>query len=319
MIKATNMKIKKLIIATLLIAMMTGCKQNQTTLLSGQDVYADILTRTGGRKTANEILMPSYDGTDIISSDIASINITHSQDGYIIFTYTGTADKVIFQITQPDGTRYPYPINDNTPKVLSLVSGSGEYKFAVLEHTGDNKYVTSLSKTQDIAIKDEFTAFLFPNQYTDYNTDSECILIARKISDHSETDLTFVSNVFNYIIADITYDYDLAENIGTNYIPNPDATFQSKKGICFDYASLMASMLKSQRIPTKVEVGYAGTAYHAWISVYLEETGWVNNIIEFNGDTWEFMDPTIAANNASNKKTQSLIGDGTSYTVQYHY
>lgn len=42
-------------------------------------------------------------------------------------------------------------------------------------------------------------------------------------------------------------------------------------------------MLRSQRIPTRLEVGYMGDVYHAWISIYTKETGWVNGIIEFDG------------------------------------
>ena len=34
----------------------------------------------------------------------------------------------------------------------------------------------------------------------------------------------------------------------------------------------MTGMLRSQGIPSKLVVGYAGTAYHAWISVWTEET-----------------------------------------------
>ena len=64
------------------------------------------------------------------------------------------------------------------------------------------------------------------------------------------------------------------------------------KGICFDYASLMAALLRSQGIPTKLVVGYSGDAYHAWISVYLDEIGWVDKIIEFDGKSWSLIDPT---------------------------
>ena len=42
----------------------------------------------------------------------------------------------------------------------------------------------------------------------------------------------------------------------------------------------MSAMLRSQRIPTKLDVGYSGDVYHAWISCYVTEVGWVDNIIE---------------------------------------
>ena len=67
------------------------------------------------------------------------------------------------------------------------------------------------------------------------------------------------------------------------------------------------------------KVGYAGTAYHAWISVYIKDIGWIDNIIQFDGKNWSFMDPTVAANKDNSEEMKKLIGDGTTYTVQYHY
>ncbi len=59
----------------------------------------------------------------------------------------------------------------------------------------------------------------------------------------------------------------------------------------------MASLLRSVKVPTKLVVGYSGSAYHAWISGSIEETGWVDNIIQFDGVNWSLMDPTIASSN----------------------
>ena len=54
-------------------------------------------------------------------------------------------------------------------------------------------------------------------------------------------------------------------------------------------------MLRSQGIPTRLEVGYAGTVYHAWISTYIKDVGWINGIIQFNGSGWTLIDPTTAS------------------------
>lgn len=94
--------------------------------------------------------------------------------------------------------------------------------------------------------------------------------------------------------------------------------FLPKKGICFDYAALMTSMLRSQNIPTKLEVGYSGDAYHAWISTYIDDKGWVDDIIQFDGDTWQIMDPTLAATNDS-AAVKKYVGDGSHYVVKYTY
>ena len=97
-------------------------------------------------------------------------------------------------------------------------------------------------------------------------------------------------------IQNISYDEEKAQNVSYGYLPNVDDTLASGTGICFDYAALMTAMLRSQNIPTKLEVGYSGDTYHAWISTYVDDKGWVDNIIEFDGDSWQIMDPTLGAN-----------------------
>ena len=61
-----------------------------------------------------------------------------------------------------------------------------------------------------------------------------------------------------------------------------DEVLAEGKGICFDYAALLAVMLRSEGIPTKVLIGTVTpeNLYHAWNSVYLE-------------GTWVWMDPTL--------------------------
>jgi transglutaminase/protease-like cytokinesis protein 3 len=140
----------------------------------------------------------------------------------------------------------------------------------------------------------------------------------REISDSSSSDLDYIKRVYNFIIKEIKYDEEFAKNIPVNYIPNPDETLSTKKGICLDYASLTTAMLRSQGLPTKLEVGYSGEAYHAWISVWTKETGWIDNVIRFDGNKWTLIDPTLAANN-SKQSVRKYIGDGSHYTLKFVY
>ena len=83
-------------------------------------------------------------------------------------------------------------------------------------------------------------------------------------------------------------------------------------------AVAMTALLRSQRIPTKLVVGYSGQQYHAWISVYLEETGWMDKTIYFDGNSWVLVDPTLGATNKSSD-VKRYVGDGSNYLVKYQY
>jgi len=72
----------------------------------------------------------------------------------------------------------------------------------------------------------------------------------------------------------------------------------------------MTGMLRSQGIPCKLVVGYVGTAYHAWISVWSSDQGWIDGVIYFNGVAWQRMDPTLASTGGNT---------AVNYTVKYIY
>ena len=80
----------------------------------------------------------------------------------------------------------------------------------------------------------------------------------------------------------------------------------------------MAAMLRSQGIPCKLVVGYAGDIYHAWISVWTEETGWIDGFIFFDGQIWKRMDPTFASSGKDDADILDFIENGT-YTAKYLY
>lgn len=270
------------------------------------------------RTDAYASLVPTASGETCYGDDSVSIDASNISDGYVMVRYTGHSEKAKAQITIPDGTVYTYTIKGSDYNTFPLTGGNGDYTLKVYEWVVDNSYALAFSQDLSVSLSDEFKPFLYPNQYVWFTGDSQVVALGRELSDQSADDLDYVQNSYYYVIRNISYDNDKAENTPTDYVPDIDTILEEKKGICFDYASLMAALLRSQSIPTKLEVGYSGEAYHAWISVYLTESGWVDNIIEFDGKDWVLMDPTLAANNSS-KAVAKYIGDGSKYTVKYSY
>lgn len=270
------------------------------------------------RTTNHDYLVPQAPGTVLYGDATVSLDASNTSDGYIMVCHQGGVDKVKLQITTPDNVKYTYSLSIGSYEAFPLTDGNGTYHVDVLEHAYDDMYAIALSQDLNVTLSDEFLPFLYPNQYVWYTPDDEAVSFAASLSDKSSNDLDYVEQIYNYVIDNITYDDDLAENVQSGYLPDIDRTLDTKKGICFDYASLMSAMLRSQGIPTKLVVGYSGDVYHAWINVYLKEIGWVDNMIQFDGKDWVLMDPTLAANNSSGAVAQ-YIGDGKNYTVKYSY
>lgn len=286
---------------------------------SGADGSGSDADSSGQKRTdAYASLVPTASGETCYGDDSVSIDASNISDGYVMVRYTGHSEKAKAQITIPDGTVYTYTIKGSDYNTFPLTGGNGDYTLKVYEWVVDNSYALAFSQALSVSLNDEFKPFLYPNQYVWFTGDSQVVALGRELSDQSADDLDYVQNSYYYVIRNISYDNDKAENTPTDYVPDIDTILEEKKGICFDYASLMAALLRSQSIPTKLEVGYSGEAYHAWISVYLTESGWVDNIIEFDGKDWVLMDPTLAANNSS-KAVAKYIGDGSKYTVKYSY
>ena len=271
------------------------------------------------RDSTPNVLTPSADGVTVYQNDFASIDASNTSQGYVMVKYNGANEKVKLQITCPDQSCYTYLISDRGAyDTFPLTAGNGSYTLQVLENVAGDTYTVSLTQSINVSIEDEFLPFLYPNQYVNFHTDSKAVSKGSDLAKDTYSDLDVVQNIYNYVIKNISYDTEKAQNVSYGYVPDVDDTLSSKKGICFDYAALMTSMLRSQNIPTKLEVGYSGDAYHAWISTYIDDKGWVDDIIQFDGDTWQIMDPTLAATNDS-AAVKKYVGDGSHYVVKYTY
>jgi len=288
---------------------------------SGSDQDGSAVSSTWKPRTAaSDLRLPEASGsmTDQNADGSVVLDYSHTDNGYIMLKDTNDK-KVQVQITNPSGDVYPYPLKEGGDyETFPLTGGDGSYSIRVLENISGDQYAIALADDFSVTLQDEFQPFLYPNQSVYYTADSEVTALGEKLAGSSKSDLAYVEAVYNYVIQNITYDEQLAESTPVNYIPDPDETLQKGTGICYDYASLMAALLRSQSVPTKLVTGYSGKAYHAWVSVYLQDKGWVDGIIYFDGKNWTLMDPTLGANNDS-KAVAKYVGDGSNYTEKYEY
>lgn len=260
-------------------------------------------------------------GVTVYKNSKATVDASNLPLGFVSVSYTGGKDvRIKVQITKTGGTTYTYNLNNKgTAETFPLTEGDGKYTVKVFENTRGTKYAQAYSCSLDLKLTSEFSPFLYSNQYVNFSDDSRVVAKAAELTEGLTTDLDKVTEIYHYVINNITYDYQLAATVASGYLPDVDAVLESGKGICFDYAAVMSSMLRSQNIPCKLIVGYAGTVYHAWINVYIEGVGWVDHLIYFNGEDWSMMDPTFVSNGKNNPAVLKYVGDGTNYTEKYAY
>ena len=266
------------------------------------------------------MLLPKAEGELVKSNEKAAIDYSNTADGYVMVNFTASTTKRLkVKVTGPSAVDYTYNLPAGEWTTFPLSDGNGSYTVKVYENTTGNKYAAVLTLSTNVVLNDEFAPFLRPNQYVNYTASSTAVAKAEDLTASCTSAIEKVGVIYDYVVKNFTYDKVKAANVKSGYLPDLDQVMAAKKGICFDYASLMTAMLRSQNVPCKLVVGYAGTAYHAWINVWSEETGWVEGVIYFDGTAWQRMDPTFASSGKQSASIMKYIGDGKNYTEKYLY
>jgi hypothetical protein len=280
--------------------------------ISGGEVYA-------AQKVPAKAEQKSGISGSVFANDKASIDASNMTEGYVLLKYTGGKSVPIkAQITKKGGEDYTYNLkNDGTQEAFPLSVGDGDYTINIFENVSGSKYALAFGKTVSVKLRHPFLPFMYPNQYVKFTASSEVTKQAAALTAGKTTDIEKLDAVYQYVVKNFTYDKELAANAPTGYVPNVDAVLKSKKGICFDYAAVMSAMLRSQNIPCKLVIGYAGTAYHAWVNVFIENVGWIDKAIYFDGEKFSLMDPTFASSAKASPDIYKFIGDGSNYKVKY--
>lgn len=229
-------------------------------------------------------------------------------------------------IIQKDEKKYTYNLKskatyDNFP----LQMGDGNYSLKVYENTTGTKYKNVYAESSTIDIKDEIAVFLTSNQQISWNLENKAIILANELvikalKDKQAknknvlnvvlSDNEKIAVIYNYVINNMDYDYNKIKTLAYDYIPSIDTILQDRKGICFDYSVLLASMLRSQGIPAKLIKGYSTntSVYHAWNEIYLSSE-----------KRWIIVDTTFDAYMVDNKKSYTMEKALKDYKKEYEF
>ncbi len=92
---------------------------------------------------------------------------------------------------------------------------------------------------------------------------------AKELCDGLPGDRAKVEAVIGHVARTVLYDHLKARTVRRGYKPDPDATLETRRGICWDIAALVAAMLRAVGVKCRVVIGYADREYHAWNEVLL--------------------------------------------------
>jgi len=284
---------------------------------------------------AHVFVPPSaFAAEDVRSGSKSEIDIANSNDGYIIArskSKTSKKLKLRTSYAKSNGTKvdYTYDLNGNGAwEAYSLQSGNGKYTIIIFENVDGSRYSEIQTIKVDVTYSRENAPFLVAAQNVNYNAGSNVVRKATELCKGTSTDLEKVESIYKYIVETISYDTNKAKKIAAGeivgYLPEIDNTLATSKGICFDYSSMFAAMLRSQGIPAKLIMGYVSAspkpAYHAWNDIYTKEAGWIRirSQVFFSGKDWSRMDSTYASGNTNGGRTK-FLSDNKNYVAEKEY
>lgn len=299
------------------------------TLLAGCAGGGGISLKAGAPEFSNPehtytpppVLMPEYVGTIQEVRDDGDrsglIDMSNVSKGYIAASCKAGTNAVLK--VESAGNAYNYFLsNDGEYNFYPLAMGNGTYTFTLLIQLAGSEYEVFVTAQSSVSLENEQLPFLVPNKIVNYTASSQAVSFSHDLAAHASSQLEVVQQVYYWVATNITYDTEKAETIQSTqgYLPDVDKILAEKKGICYDYAALVAAMLRANGIPCQlimgdVDNGSGGTVYHAWNMIWLEDEGEIVVKMPTTPEEWQRLDLTFAASGDSS--ITQFVGDANNY------
>lgn len=230
------------------------------------------------------VLMPQASGTTVFSDAASGVtaDVSNASEGYIMVKGSGSDTRMKARITH-GSEEYTYDLRaDDEYEVYPLQTGSGDYELKIFKNLEGTTYVQVYSVSFTASMPDEDRVFVYPSQYVWYTNEKNAVKLSFDLCSGLTDPADKVQKIYDYLVWYLSYDNDKAQNVKKGYIPDLDEILTLRKGICFDYAGLMAAMCRAQGIPVRLVIGYVQPdgLYHAWNQVYYN-------------DDWHWLDATF--------------------------
>lgn len=249
-------------------------------ILSGTVLCMDIFS----------IVYANPSGVSLLTGGNVTVDVSNASQGYIMIRHNGSQKRLKVRMTC-GSNQLQYDLNGQGQyEAFPLQFGSGQYQIEVFENAKNNDYARVYNTTYTANIPNPNAAFLSPNQYVWYTPSTEAVSKSFEICSGLTTEMERAQALYTFVGDTVMYDYMKALTVQSQkgYLPDVDDTLNTQMGICFDYAALLACMMRVQGIPCKLVIGnlISQNQYHAWNEAYI------------NGQ-WILMDATFKNSNYS--------------------
>ncbi|MBP1743499.1 MAG: transglutaminase [Firmicutes bacterium] len=211
----------------------------------------------------------------ILTSGNAQVDISSIGDGVVRVKYPHSSGLKIKVKIALGSSSYMYSLYSTSGyETYPLQMGNGNYTITVYENVGGTSY-TAAAKF-DVTLYDSSNVFLNSIQLINWNSSTNAVVKAREIASAYGSNEAKAQAIHDFLTSQMQYDSAKASSVSSGYIPDINYVYGSGYGICYDFASTYAAMLRSVGIPTKLVMGYSSnvSGYHAWNKVYLNGS-WV--------------------------------------------
>ena len=242
--------------------------------------------------------------------EAAVIDVSKASEGIVSVQYTEPIKKTIKVRVEKDKVMYDYYLTNNDVANFPLQSGAGTYKIIVAENVSGTTFRVVKTETVKVDKLDEKKVFTNSIQLINFNGKMVSIVELNKLVAAAKTDRDKLDIIYKYMVNNFTYDFDKVDMVQATatYVPVIDSVYAAKKGICYDYASLFAAILRANNIPAKLDMGYFTKidVYHAWNEVLVD-------------GEWMIIDTTYDSQANEYKLTYTMKKDAKEFKVVKQY
>jgi transglutaminase-like putative cysteine protease len=210
--------------------------------------------------------------SSLVFADTTYYHLDESDNGLVIVTYPIEEDVRYKVMLEKDGEKYYYDLMSDDV-TLPLQMGEGQYNLTILKHVSGVMYSVEYEATFEALSIDVSVLYLSSIINIDWSYDDTAILYLNEIISPELTVEEKVNTIHVLLTESLSYDAEKFSSITGGYLPDVEETFITRMGLCYDFSSLFAAMLRSEGIETKLVMGFRAdtSVFHAWNEVLIND------------------------------------------------